>query len=274
MVSQQLVEQWRVRLAAWQQRLDEGRPRPWLARAYARVLSYLLAQYAPQANAEATPETEPPPERPSMKFVLAVSELSGKAPRTQTEIRSVLEALQSNVPRAEPGPLVDGLQSDDPIVVAAFYRSALASGLKAMLDRERIDSHSKRFRRQTQVIVRAADLDRAKPIVPNHASAARDSPRWQSEYSGAFLFSLFTVIGAAFGAELGAILGDVVHHGLRVPLVGLVLERSSAFLPGRCVGYWGRDPTVKTAAIHCVNFRCRNSIDASKHHSGNAADRT
>jgi hypothetical protein len=44
-VSHQLIDQWRVRLADWQRRLDEGRPRPWLARAYVRVLSYLLAQY-------------------------------------------------------------------------------------------------------------------------------------------------------------------------------------------------------------------------------------
>ncbi|HEV3344207.1 MAG TPA: hypothetical protein VG125_27775, partial [Pirellulales bacterium] len=147
MVSHQLVEQWRVRLAAWQQRLDEGRPRPWLARAYVRVLSYLLSQYTAQADSEPpleTIETAQPldadltPARSAMKLQVAAPDLSGKAPRTATTIRSVLETVQENVPQAQQGPLIGGLRPDDPIMVTAFYSLVEISRLLRMLEAEGI----------------------------------------------------------------------------------------------------------------------------------------
>ncbi|HWB09833.1 MAG TPA: hypothetical protein VG826_11425 [Pirellulales bacterium] len=190
MVSHQLVEQWRVRLVAWQDRLDEGRPRPWLARAYLRVLSYLLAQYAPAADAEAPADkTKPasqadahPAFKPSaMIFGVAAADLSGKAPRTQREIRSVLHAVHTSVPRAEEGPLVAGLRPDDPIVVTAFYSLVEVERLARMLEAEGIGWEMQRLRRKVQVVVRMADLDRAKTIVSQHALDAHDSPRWRYE---------------------------------------------------------------------------------------------
>lgn len=111
MVSHQLVEQWRARLAIWQQRLNEGRQRPWLARAYVRVLSYLLAQYSPAADAE----------RP--------------------------------------------LEMTDHV--------------SRMLEAEGIGWQTQRVARKVQVLVRMADLERAKAIVPRHAIDAHDSPRWR-----------------------------------------------------------------------------------------------
>jgi hypothetical protein len=174
MVSQQLVEQWRVRLAAWQQRLDEGRPRPWLARAYVRVLSYLLAQYSGQAEIEPPPE---PVERapPAERATTLATDLAGKPARTSDEIRSVLESVTRKVPRVAPGPYLDGLPLDDTIVVAAYYSAQLTADLRALLARAGIESRSKWFRRQTHVIVRAGDLERAKAIAASHAKNSWDS---------------------------------------------------------------------------------------------------
>ena len=230
MVNQQIVEQWRRRLAAWQQRLDEGRPRPWLARAYVRVLSYLLAQYAPQADPEAPLETiaaasqteaATMPERSMMKFEAATPDLTGKPPRTRGDIRSVLEAVKVKVPHVQQGPLADGLHPDDPIVVAAFYGPHLASGLQTMLAIEGIESNSKRFRRQTQVIVRAGDLARAQSVLASRRVVARDTPRYRREYSGAFLLSVL-ILAALIGTLAGSAVAIAVNWNPFAPL-GLVL---------------------------------------------------
>jgi hypothetical protein len=199
MVSQQLVTQWRARLADWQQRLDEGRPRPWIARAYVRVLSYLLAQYASQAVTESPVGAAS--ERSTMKSQAAVPDLSGKAPRTQTQIRSVLEAVQANVPQAEPGPLIDGLSPDDPIVVAAFYSVPEVERLVWMLADEGIEWQAERFRRKVQISVRRADLERTKPIVELHALGAHDSSRWRSQFVGRYAWQVARIValpGAIF----------------------------------------------------------------------------
>ena len=173
MVSQQLVEQWRTRLAAWQQRLDEGRPQPWLARAYVRVLSYLLAQYAGQADDQVSQEFDEPAR--SAEVTAVALEPSGKPARTGQEIRSVLESVARRVPSVTQGPYVDGLRPDDPIVVAAYYSARLASDLREILHREGIESQAKPFRRQTQIIVKVSDLERAKPIAASHAKESCDS---------------------------------------------------------------------------------------------------
>lgn len=178
-------------LAVWQQRLDEGQPRPWLARAYVRVLRYLLAQYgtvpdsaAPQVESGGSKsandrETVEPSTNP---VHLAVAALSGKPPRTGDEIRSVLQAVRNHVPRAVPGPLVDGLSPDDQILVAEFYSLSEVERLVGMLEAENIGWQSKRFRRIVQVSVCRADLDRAKPIVARHAINVLDNPKWRLEF--------------------------------------------------------------------------------------------
>lgn len=210
MVSQQLVEQWRFRLAEWQQRLDQGRPRPWLARAYVRVLSFLLKQYMPDENATApttarTSEDTFERDHSAMPLVVAAPEISGKPPRSRDAIRSVLEAVKAKAPHVERGPLTGGLQADDPIVVAAFYHPGLAVGLKQNLQTAGIEAQRKRFRRQTQIIIRAGDLERAGPIVAAHARVCRDSSRSRKPYT-----TLFSSAGGLAGAVLGSATGMIV----------------------------------------------------------------
>jgi hypothetical protein len=229
MVSQQLVEQWRVRLAAWQQRLDEDRPRPWLARAYVRVLKFLLAQYSAgddETNriatrlSESVADAAAPRDRSAMRFEAVSPELAGKPPRSREDIRSALESVKAKVPQVEQGPLADGLQPDDPIVVAVFYHPRLASGLRAQLKAEGIESRSKLFRRQTQVVVRAGDHERARPIVASHAAVARDRLRPPVQYARLFL---------SFGAVVGAMLGGVAAIVLGAPNIPSVIALALLF---------------------------------------------
>lgn len=127
MVSQQLVDQWRKRLADWQRQLDDGRPRPWLARAYVHILSYLLAQYGRSSEGDepfvgylddSREAAEPPRARCAMTLSPAALESSGRPPRTQMEIRPVLESVQAAAPWAEPGPYLGGLRPDNLDVLA------------------------------------------------------------------------------------------------------------------------------------------------------------
>jgi hypothetical protein len=212
MVSQQLVEQWRVRLAAAQLRLDEGRPRPWLARAYVRVFKFLLSQYGSSGSemgaigtrlSETLPDAETAHDRSAMRFEAVRPELAGKPPRRREAIRSVLEAVQARVPHAEQGPLSGGLRPGDPIVVASFYHPGLAAGLRELLKGHGIETQSKRFRRQTQVIICARDLEHSKPIVAAHAAVAKDSSRWRVQYAE-IISTVATFLGVLAGLTFAA----------------------------------------------------------------------
>lgn len=234
MASQRLVEEWRGRLAAWQERLEEGRPRPWLARAYVRVLKFLLAQYGAGGDetrpiatrlSESVANADTPHDRSAMRFEAVTPELACKPPRSREDIRSVLEAVRAKVPHVEQGPLADGLHPDDPLVVVAFYHPGLAAGLREQLKAEGIETQSKRFRRQTQVLVRAADLERAKPIVASHAAVARDSSQWRVQYT-----ELISSLGALLGILLGFVVAAVcVNASDRVP-AGFAFAAAFAFL--------------------------------------------
>ena len=236
MVNQQLVEQWRRRLADWQRRLDEGRPRPWLARAYVRVLSFLLAQYGapavadpPADTADAAVEAKPAVSGDSstMKRSVAVPELDGKPPKTGMQIRSVLEAVQANVPHAEQGSRMTGLRPDDAIVVASFYNTRLALDLQTILAKAEIKCRLQRLGQQMQVVIPACDRDRAKPIVADHAAVNRDSSQYRREYARAwsqmggrigFCIGVIVAIATAFAvlATAEESLGFVVFLGLLI----------------------------------------------------------
>lgn len=183
MVSQQLVDQWRAKLAGWQQRLDEGRPRPWLARAYVRVLRFLLAQYGQHSEGESLAEVQQAPELPRTKLAMAATDLSGKPPRTGADIRSVLQAVQANVPQVQAGPLVDGLPPSETIAVAAFYSSFATERLIELLARSGIDGQIKPLGKQFQVFVQAEDLDRAQVLVRSHAKSAADSSLYRRQFA-------------------------------------------------------------------------------------------
>lgn len=214
MVSPELVEQWRVRLAEWQERLALGRPRPWLANAYGRVLSFLLKQYtsgdhpAPPPAPPPAAADAPPSYRPAMPLIVAAGDVSGKPPRGGDDIRSVLKAVKANSPQVEPGPLAAGLPADDPIVVASFYHPGLAASLEHDLLAAGINARRQRFRRQTQVVVRAGDLEHARRVVAAQAKFGRDSIRFRRQY--AFVFSKAGgKLGAAVGLFVGAFAGCV-----------------------------------------------------------------
>jgi hypothetical protein len=152
MVSRQLVDGWRTRLAEWQRRLDEGRPRPWVARAYVRILSYLLAQYGRQSEADAPPDaatSESPSTNQRSVIVLREDAFdhSGKPPRTDWQIRSVLVSVQVAVPPIGPGPYIDGLPVDERRAVMGQhpFSTPLVQGRPA----DGMTPRLRRFRRMT-----------------------------------------------------------------------------------------------------------------------------
>lgn len=223
MVSQHLVEQWRIRLADWQRRLVEGRPRPWMARAYVRVLSFLLAQYGAQPESGESLEAIEPmlneakadDRRSSAKPAIPDAEFSGKPPKSRTQIRSALEAVQASVPHAEQGPRIDGPRPNDPIIVASLYGAQITADLKTMLENAEIKCQLKRFGPQTQVVVSACDLDRAKPIVASHAATNRDSSLFRREHARTW---------SRMGSSIGFCIGIVVAIVLIVALLAATNE--------------------------------------------------
>ena len=219
MVSQQLAEHWRVRLAFWRQRLVEGRPRPWIARAYVRVLTFLLAQYGATSDEQTSEDAAVEHPQSAMRLTVAVPELCGKPARRDVELRSVLEAVHSKVPAAPPGPLTAGLPPDEWIVVASYYNPQLVDRLVARLQDAGIECHSKPFRRQIQVLIHLGNLDRARPIIAGFELVARDSWGYRRQFINSF---------AAGGAMIGILLGLVIAaifggSGTEIAIVGLVL---------------------------------------------------
>ena len=192
---ERIVAAWQARLAYWQARIQTDRPlRPWLARAYVRVLSFMLARYgSQQEDASREPESserdlaaDRSDSRDSrMPFYQASAAGWGKPARSGSEIRGVLELVRQNQPaRERVGPLAHGLAQDEWIALAAFYDPAETERLEEMLKHVQIEVRTQRMRRLTQTLVRVADRDRAKPIVAEHARGACDTVLWRQQRAG------------------------------------------------------------------------------------------
>ncbi|HUY92304.1 MAG TPA: hypothetical protein VMV10_26420 [Pirellulales bacterium] len=243
---ERVVAMWRARLAFWRERLEARRP--WVARAYVRVLSFLLARYAPEQKTTAGDATagdsaaggeasslaeEPDDERSRMAFYEAPAVGAGKPARSVGAIRSMLETVRENQPQRErAGPLAAGLPGDEWIAVAAFYDPAEVERLRRMLGHAGIEVRVERFRRMQKALVRMADKDRAQPIVLEHAADCRDSSRRRKQYAEAWIKP-----GAACGAVLDAILFAVLPWaaGFALPDARYYLFFS---LFGAVVGVW------------------------------------
>lgn len=214
-----VVRSWRSRLAYWRERL--GGRQPWRARAYVRVLSYLLARYAPEwkltggksslSDADSLAE-DGATDRSRMTFYQAPALGEGKPPRTGDAIRSVLETVRKLQPQRNlAGPLVQGLPPEEWIAVAAFYDRAELERLRWMLESGGIAVRFERARRMRKALVRVADKERAKPIVLKHASDCRESSRGRKQYAAAW-----AQLGAACGFILGGIAVVAAVHAAAI----------------------------------------------------------
>jgi hypothetical protein len=174
---QTLVDEWRMRLAEWSERLEHGSRRPWLARLYVRLYTYLVQRYGHNADDGIPLPTAPVHEESSMPFFVAKPIEGGRPPRNADRIRAVLDAVHENNPdRAEAGPLAAGLPPDNMIAVAAFYDPVAVSRLQSTLKKQGIESETQPLRKQTQVLVRFADLCRSRAIVDSFlAFKSRDT---------------------------------------------------------------------------------------------------
>jgi hypothetical protein len=186
---ERVVASWQAKLAFWRRRLEADRPlRPWLARMYVRVLSFLLSRYASDGDRDSSPaadggnllDEEPAESGSRMTFYQAPATGGGRPARSGAEIRGVLETVREHQPpRDRGGPLVEGLAPDDWIALTAFYDPAEIERLKRMLAEAGISVRVERSRRMRQALVHVADMERARPIMLEHAGEARDSSRWR-----------------------------------------------------------------------------------------------
>lgn len=250
---ERIIEVWRAKLAFWRERLESRRP--WVARAYVRVLSFLLSRYAPQRETPADdatdvgddlPAEEPDVDRSRMAFYQAPAVGEGKPARTGDAIRGVLDTVRQNQPPREPvGPLALGLPSEDWIALASLHDKKQVERLRRMLEEAGIATRVERARRMQIVLVRAADKDRAKPIVVKHAVDCSYVPRRKTQHA---------IVWAQVGAWCGLFLGCVMFGawlavagvGVRDPrmfpiivlfggALGLLCGASLGFLAGKII---------------------------------------
>ncbi len=221
---QTLVDEWRMRLAEWRERLAGGSRRPWLAKLYIRLYTYLVQRYG-DSDADSPLPTLPADEESSMPFFVADPIEGGRPPRSAERIRPVLDAVhESNPGHDEAGPLADGLAPDSMIAVAAFYDRREVARLQRMLKKEGIESETRPLRKQTQVIIRLADLRRSRPIVDSHAFTSRDSSaRRRTRVSRWAVFGGLIGFLAGFVAVGWRDIGTGAAIGMLTAIIGVAL---------------------------------------------------
>ena len=101
-----LVDEWRVRLDEWRERLEHGSRRPWLARLYIRLYTYLVQRYGRDTDEGSPVPTVPADEESSMPVFVATPIEGGRPPCSAERIRTVLHAVHENNP--------DRAEADDP----------------------------------------------------------------------------------------------------------------------------------------------------------------
>lgn len=108
----QLVHEWHARLGDYRRQLADRRSRwPWIARAYVRVLTFLLRQYGSEtdsldlslAGSRALPPLDAGLPQSRMPLVVATDVKDGKPAKRAATIRAVLENLHEANPIAPTG---------------------------------------------------------------------------------------------------------------------------------------------------------------------------
>ncbi|HEV3025717.1 MAG TPA: hypothetical protein VGX76_24760 [Pirellulales bacterium] len=196
-----VVDDWRLRLAEWRERLENDTRRPWLAKLYVRLYSYLIRRYGGETDDEEALSVAPTDDKSSMPFFVAKSVEGGKPPRNAKQIRAVLDAVhESNPDRPAAGPLVAGLAPDDMLAIAAFVEKWQAARLVRRLELAKIASEVRRRGREFQVFVRMDDRKRVQPYLRGSAGLVkRRELLWQQA-----LASAFAPCGLLAGAAVGA----------------------------------------------------------------------
>ncbi|HEV3006270.1 MAG TPA: hypothetical protein VGX78_17505 [Pirellulales bacterium] len=183
-----VVDDWRLRLAEWRDRLEHSTRRPWLAKLYVRLYSYLIHRYGGETDDEEPVSVTPADDKSSMPFFVAQLVEGGKPPRTPKQIRAVLDAVHdSNPDRAAAGPLVAGLAPDDMIAIFTCVEKRHAAWFVKRLETAGVASEVRRRHREFQVFVRMADRQRAQPHLLDSAGwSVRRNLLWQQALASAF----------------------------------------------------------------------------------------
>jgi hypothetical protein len=237
-----------MRLAAWRQRLDDGGTmQPWLARIYVRVLSFMVARYAPESADDlsddlliaksAALDDRPAAAETNMEFRVADSSASGKAPRSAADIRSVLQAVQQGqAPRRPDGPLAGGLSRDDAILVADFRSRADARHLQSQLEANGVTSKTVRTGSRFQVFVPFRDLEKAKPIVASHAEAVRKEGRYRPQADSVYWAGVGALLGFVAVFVMALLIQAIASSGPVNWGVAAALALSVGGPVGACLG--------------------------------------
>lgn len=206
---ERVIGVWRARLVYWRERLDSRRP--WVAKAYVRVLSFLLSRYASgeelSSDSAVSADKNAPGEEPDgghsrMTYYQAPTVGAGKPARSGDAIRGVLDTVRQSQPPREPaGPLAGGLPSEAWIGLASLRDKKQVERLRRLLAEAGMATRVERRGRLRSVLVQAVDKDRAKPIVVRHAVDCSYVPRRKTQYA---------IVSAQIGAWCGLFLGWVL----------------------------------------------------------------
>ena len=177
---EELIAQWRQKLADAQDTVATDPRRAWLAAMRVRLYKFLLSCYS------ASPwNTTPAPRRskPTAAFMQApnAGEFSGKPPKSLDQIQAVLNSVasaQDHTP--EPGPLVDGLSPDSWVVVAAASSNLRTGALVLALTDRGIEARETIRGDDTLVEVRARNRMEARGIINEVIRHRRARLRFQS----------------------------------------------------------------------------------------------
>ena len=179
---EELIAQWRQKLADARQAASSDPRRAWLAQMRVRLYRFLLSCYA--GSSWSTTPRRPTPQVSTESPDEAVfdtpdsAELRGKPPKSLGQIQSVLKSVANAQEHApEPGPLVHGLEPDSWVVVAATSRMKKLNEITHALSRARCESRALVRGNKTVVEVRAADRHAAMAIVDSIPKKRKRTPR-------------------------------------------------------------------------------------------------
>lgn len=220
---------------------------PWLARIYVRVLSFMVARYAPDnadeefdeehGDRSAKPAAESIAAASTMSFHAAELSGSGKAPRSPADIRSVLEAVQrGQAPRTPDGPLARGLSLDDAILITDFRHRADARQLRKRLAADSVNAEIITSGNRFQVYVPFRDLEKAKPIVASHAAAVRKASRYRRQADAAFWASAGFTFGCAAAIVAALVIPAFIYSSPPDWGMAALLALSIGGPVGACLG--------------------------------------
>jgi hypothetical protein len=197
-----LLREWRARLDEHQRCLAKTGRWQWISRAYVRVLTYLLSQYGNETELDA----ELPQSR--MPLYIAKGVDAGKPAKSSAAIRAVLEDLHdANTAAAAAGPLVEGRAAVDRVTVASYDNPKVAIAAFRRLRAVAIHCWVDRRWRNTRLIVRVEDLERARHQVVGFAERVNQR---NNHYGPTFGDVTWIVIYGSIGAAASTLLAWLI----------------------------------------------------------------